>query len=227
MSPTNLRTSDTEFVKCLAGCGAFGLERVRYFSRQLITPDDMTQEQEYFREKLTRHNRLLHGWGVVCGAWVVPGQGRCEVVVKPGYILGPYGDEILIDREVTVDLCREGQDSGDSPCGDVPDLWCSDVRVDRPPSRPLYLAVRYAECRTRPVHVQPALCGCDETACEYSRIRDSYAIKVLTDLPRAYQKMGQPDFDMVIRCAGHQDPNQGDPHPCPPCPATGGSSWPT
>ena len=36
--------------------------RVRYFPRQLLTADDMRTEQEYLREKLRRHNRLLHRW---------------------------------------------------------------------------------------------------------------------------------------------------------------------
>jgi hypothetical protein len=37
-------------------------ERVRYFSRQLITADDLTQDQIYHHEKRRLHNRLLHGW---------------------------------------------------------------------------------------------------------------------------------------------------------------------
>ena len=43
------------------------LERVKYFQRQLLTVDDMVTDQEYFRQKMRRHNRFLHGWGVVCG----------------------------------------------------------------------------------------------------------------------------------------------------------------
>ncbi len=38
-----------------------GLERVHYFPRQLITANDMTAEQDYFRQKQRRHNRFLHG----------------------------------------------------------------------------------------------------------------------------------------------------------------------
>jgi hypothetical protein len=191
------------------------LERTRFFPRQLITPDDLTQDQIYLREKLRRHNRLLHGWGVVCGAEVKRGPGDWEVVVQPGYILGPYGDEILIDREVTVDLSREGLDGNAvSPCGESLDIWCSDVRVDRKPGQTLYLAVRYADCQTRPVRVQPVGCGCDETECEYSRIRDSYAVKVLTRLPATYtDPMPQPNIDYLTRC-----PEGGRGKPCVPCP---------
>lgn len=44
-----------------------GLTRPRYFNGQLLTADDLQAEQNYFREKLRRHNRCLHGWGVVRG----------------------------------------------------------------------------------------------------------------------------------------------------------------
>ena len=48
------------------------LERVRYFPRQLMTAEDMRTEQAYFVERLRRHNRLLHGWGIICGLQVLP-----------------------------------------------------------------------------------------------------------------------------------------------------------
>src|SRR5947209_10205738 len=48
------------------------LERVHFFPRQLLTADDMDAEQHYFRQKLRRHTRFLHGWGVVCGCEVKP-----------------------------------------------------------------------------------------------------------------------------------------------------------
>ncbi|MFQ5571260.1 MAG: hypothetical protein ACE5G0_16405 [Rhodothermales bacterium] len=150
------------------------LERVRYFPRQLITPEDLTQAQDYVRNKLRRHNRLLHGWGIVCGAGVRQGNA-CEVIIEQGYILGPYGDEIVIDREVTLDLCQE-----DPTCGPGVDPWCDGPTLPRLNRQTLYIAVRYAECLTRPVRVYAN--GCDETACEYTRIRDSYIIKALTAL---------------------------------------------
>ena len=53
-------------------CDGGLLERPRYFPRQLISDVELTLEQQYFRDRLRRHNRLLHGWGVVCGALVCP-----------------------------------------------------------------------------------------------------------------------------------------------------------
>ena len=61
----------TTATPCEAAPTTGGLERTRFFARQLVTPDDLTQDQIYFREKHRRHNRMLHGWGIVCGACVL------------------------------------------------------------------------------------------------------------------------------------------------------------
>jgi hypothetical protein len=202
---------------CSCSCGHAALERPRYFPRQLLTPVELTLEQQYFRDRLRRHNRLLHGWGVVCGGAVcaIPGEpdpktGRTQpepwkVRVQPGYVLGPYGDEILLDHEQVVDLRTVGLTA--DGCGDPVDPWCSDVFVKRDPG-PLYVAVRYAEVQTRPVRVQPVGCGCDDTQCENSRLRDSYEIGILAACPQSHQK--PPSLDDLFK---------GGIPGCPPCPA--------
>ncbi|BAO90259.1 putative membrane protein [Caballeronia cordobensis] len=167
-------------------CTADPLERLRYFSRQLLTADDMRTEQAYFREKLRRHNRYLHGWGVVCGCTVEPVDKAQDWTVRvcPGYVVDPQGDDILIDRCVSVDL----------KLGAIPEpcivRWPCPTVGEMPGTgsreRKAYIAVRYAECHSRPVKVHPAGCGCDETSCEYSRIRDAFEIKVLWTLPDSH-----------------------------------------
>jgi hypothetical protein len=143
-------------------------ERIRYFPRQLLTADDMRTEQEYFREKMRRHNLMLHGWGVVCGLQVVAAVGQA-VVVRAGYALGPLGDEIHVDRNESVDITYCTQ-PGSEVCvprdGAAPD-----------PAGPVYIKIRYVECPSRPMRTLPAGCGCDESACEYSRLRDGYEIR--------------------------------------------------
>lgn len=201
-----------------APADAAALERTRFFPRQLVGPDDFTTDQRYFRDKHRRHNRLLHGWGVVCGACVEPDpENPCAVVVTPGYVLGPWGDEIVIPHRVRVDLCQQDV-RGDavSPCGAGVDPWCSDVRVDRRADEPLYLAIRYAECDSRPVRVTSCGCGCDDSECEYSRTRDSYAIRVLDELPVSHAELspigGLYGLIWGVSCLG------GKGRACPPCP---------
>jgi hypothetical protein len=175
-------------------CDSTIAELPRYYPRQLITPDDLTLEQNYFRDRMRRHNRLLHGWGVVCGAQVCPvtttnSDGTVtftpwQVKVQQGYALGPYGDEIILDCCRTVDLRTSGV-SGvtGEPCIDTPDPWCSQVFIPPSTTNLFYIAVQYKQCMTRPVRVQPTGCGCSDNSCEYSRWHDGYQIGVLTTCP--------------------------------------------
>jgi len=157
------------------------IERIRYFSGQLLAEADFTEEQLYLREKARRHNRLLHGWGIVCGLLVRPGPARGELTLEPGYALDPHGEEIVVEDEVVVDLCSEDDDGNVlSPCRRPGDPRPTRVQSERAPGRPLYLAIRYAECPTRPVTAGESL--------EYSRMRESFAVKVLTELPASYRR---------------------------------------
>jgi hypothetical protein len=152
---------------------ASSLERLRYFPRQLLTADDMRVEQEYFREKQRRHNRFLHGWGVVCGLEVVPdpANGAMAVKICPGYALGPWGDEIFVEDSTPFDLsyCTRPASEKCRPAGVV--------AVPAGPPQTLLIKIRYVECASRPMRTLPAGCGCDETACEYSRTRDGFEIQ--------------------------------------------------
>jgi hypothetical protein len=103
-------------------------ERPRYFSGQVIGVDDLEQEQLYHREKARRHNRFLHGWGIVRGLEVrASTQGAREVTISPGYALDRHGEEIIVSRSVLVDL------SGNAAASTV---WVA-VRYDERPERPI------------------------------------------------------------------------------------------
>jgi hypothetical protein len=65
----------------------------------------------------------------------------------------------------------------------------------------------HSKCASRPVRVHTAECGCDELSCEYSRIRDSFEIRVLTQLPNTYTGMTGPKIDHFC-----------EEWPCPECP---------
>jgi hypothetical protein len=189
------------------------LERTRFFPQQLVSADDLTQDQVYFREKLRRHNRLLHGWGIVCGAGVTT-DGECTATVAEGYILGPYGDEILIDQATSIDVCK--QDSVTNLDCSGGDPWCGDPPSVRDGST-VYLAVRHVERTTRPVRVPGCGCGCDGGDCEYSRIRDAFELKVLTELPATYTAQ---ETELNSLAAAWECARAGEARAhCPPCPA--------
>lgn len=186
------------------------LERVKYFPRQLLTADDMVTDQDYFRQKLRRHNRFLHGWGVVCGLGVTAAPTQQEpwrVKIDSGCALGPYGDEIYVAEPVFLDLARCGPGAVTDPC--EPDRLRTDVSTT---GGRLFVAIKYAECVARPVRAMPAGCACEEMACEYSRIRDSFQIECLTELPPSHH--ADPSRPLLCDLI-----NSRRLPPCLPCPA--------
>jgi hypothetical protein len=154
----------------------------------------MRAEQEYFREKQRRHNRYLHGWGVVCGFEVKPPTEKdppWQVTVCPGYVLTPQGDEILSTNNVLFDFRTRLQDP--EPCATRWSCPPEEEMPSRARVRRAYLVVRYVDCNARPVRVHPVGCGCDEAACEYSRVRESFELKVLWKLPDSHQQAKDAD----------------------------------
>jgi len=182
------------------------LERVRFFNRQLLTAEDMTTEREYFLQKLRRHNRFLHGWGVVCGLTVTAAPADREalrVQIGSGYALGPYGDEIFVGEAVYYDLAGCASGGATDPC--EPSMVTPGAAGK---ATTVYLAIKYAECLSRPIQVASSGCGCDGEPCQYSRIRDSFQIQCLNQLPQP------PAPTRVTLC----DIVRGATAPCPPCP---------
>jgi hypothetical protein len=196
---------------------------VRYFPRQLITAEDMRAEQDWVRDRLRRHTRLLHGWGVVCGLTVVApaeNEPRRQVTVCPGYAASPQGDEIYVNEPVTLDLLSGA--TTPEPCGDQ---WPCPPRGAMPGNgtRTVHIAIRYAECLSRPVRVHPAGCGCDGVGCEHSRIRESFELKVLWELPESHTTAREADakWRALVQAqvgGGHGEAPRAVPSPaCPAC----------
>lgn len=130
-------------------------ERPRYFPRQLLDAQDFTDEQEYHREARRRHNRMLHGWGIVNGIELHVGKSPWTIVVEPGYALSPLGDEIVLHCAETVDVRQHAKRKGQT----------------------YFVTARYQQIATRllPVLVE------GETREAYSRWRDGFEIGVLVD----------------------------------------------
>ena len=83
------------------------LERPHFFSGKLITSDDLALEQQYFLEKLKRHNRNLHGFGIVSGLKVTTDSGR--IAVAAGMALDCQGNELVIQTVQTLSPRATGE----------------------------------------------------------------------------------------------------------------------
>jgi len=153
-----------------------------------MSVEDMNAEQEYFVERLRRHNRLFHGWGILCGLEVKPAattQKPWQVCVFPVDACCPTGDEVHVSAPVPFDLARAPGPEDDVPCpcppGPPMGSRASDVSVH-------YLAIRYLCRPARPVRTGHTECGCAESSCETSRYRDDFELALLIDLPVPYDE---------------------------------------
>ena len=109
-------------------CGP-GLQRVRYFSGQILGVDDLRAEQDYARQRLDRRNRLLHGAGIVDGLEVAlgtDGAGAPQITIAPGLAFDPLGREICLEGTATLGLPADGKVAllslsyAERPCRRVP-----------------------------------------------------------------------------------------------------------
>jgi hypothetical protein len=140
-------------------CKVKHFERNNYFHGKMLTSRDLAAEQAYFNEKRWLINRMVLGWGIVCGLDVCQENG-C-LVLHPGLALDCCGRELLVcDREaVHPQTIAEaiGEDRC-TPFGTV--RWV--------------LCLEYAECKIEPVKL-PASCSQGDNR-EYNRIRDHYRL---------------------------------------------------
>ncbi|GEM_PF-994014 len=105
-----------------------GLQRVNYFTGQLLGVDDFAAEQDYIRNKIHGRNRLLHGAGVVSGLQVTleRAAGKTQVVIAPGLAFNARGEEIDVGAPTSLPLPPQGKSLlvllhyAEQPCRPVP-----------------------------------------------------------------------------------------------------------
>jgi hypothetical protein len=88
------------------------LKRPRFFAGRFIDAETLQSEQDYRREKHRRHNRNLHGFGIVSGLEVrvdaTTDSDGGRIVVEPGYAIDRCGEEIAVPDCVRLALPADG-----------------------------------------------------------------------------------------------------------------------
>lgn len=178
-------------------CSYNDIKRTDYFHGMLMTERDFREEQIYQIEKRKLLNRMLHGWGVVCGLNVKPTNPPSpNIIVEGGLALDCFGNEILVCEEQTVDLTVK-------PCATTAAYDPCAQYVPEPLDQALYVVIKYDERGTKPEPVYAPGGSCEEKNCNFSRIQEGFCIEVWDHPPDA----PEPGFT-TQPCT--------EPFPCPP-----------
>jgi hypothetical protein len=81
-----------------------GVTRPRFVSGQVLTDDDLRDEQEYHRRKHRHHLQTLHGSGVVNGLQVQVGTDGVTITIAPGLAVDNTGEEICLHDKSTLTI---------------------------------------------------------------------------------------------------------------------------
>jgi hypothetical protein len=163
-----------------------------------LTAEACTLEQNFRLQKLRRHNRDLHGWGVLCGLWVVPAKDArnpWEIQICPGYAVGPHGDEIEVIQPARINV--------EDYLWFRPKILTAIAVIPTP----AYVAIRYQNWTDDLTMVPNAPCTCGNPSYVDARIADGVKAGIVWT-PAS-------DFSRPKTLESLCDP---DSLPCPPCP---------
>jgi hypothetical protein len=164
-------------------------KRVNYSFGLVLGVDEFLQEQTHLLEKGRRHDRMLHGFGTVCGLKVtVPlDVDPPEARVAGGLAVSPGGFEICVPNVM---------------CATLND-WLSANRAVLagrfgafPTTVTTCVVLCYRECATDIVPIPGEPCRSDEDAMAPSRIAESFELKLcVPDADLGSPPIGSPPGD--------------------------------
>jgi hypothetical protein len=161
--------------------------RNRYFYGKLLDVFHLELEADYFNGKRWMLNRMIAGYGVLCGLDVRPATTGRAVVVTPGVALDRCG------REVVVPVTSAAQPVRAKPAQDPtkppPTTDCDKQEY-------VNIAICFKQCDSDPVPVMVDDCGLP-TTCSASSIQERYTLEI-TDgkSPDMDLTSSVPDFVM-------------------------------
>jgi hypothetical protein len=164
---------------CDDGCEELATQRLRYFTGRHMTARDFADEQNYLQSRRHLHNRVLHGWGIVCGLHVRPHtSGSCNkdhVKVDCGLALDCCGREIPVPKSVVPPPIPWHERPAPIVFTSDPNADYNNADPDQQDgnSYPL-LCLVYEETAAELVPVLYSEQACDPQRREYSRVDEGY-----------------------------------------------------
>lgn len=148
-------------------------ERNRYFPGKMLDVYHFELETGYMNAKRHLLNRLISGYGVVCGLDVRPGADERHVIVTAGVAIDKWGREIIVPEDLkAVEIPSYLLPKGGGSQNDKQDDYKKDDGDDEVVVR---VMLCYHECEADPTPVLGGDCGTVEE-CAAGIIRERYRI---------------------------------------------------
>lgn len=144
---------------------------LNYHFGMLLGVDDFQAEQGFHVGRLRRHQRLLHGWGVVAGFPLAFDAISFDLSVGPGYAIDILGRDLWLAIRQCVNLALWWQKhAGDDA---FHGLDPNDATLD------LDLQVCYATCLDRPVPAIAEPCAGDAADIAHARLCETVSLQLI------------------------------------------------
>jgi hypothetical protein len=148
-------------------------KRVNYTFGLVLGVEEFLQTDAYFLEKHHVENRLLHGYGTMCGLDVVAVTSpQLELQVTPGWAVNPKGQEIHVSQV----MCVRVNDWLQANLAALQSIFPS-----APSSLALCVVLCYRECKTDVVPIPGEPCRTQSDSMAPSRIADSFELMLCLD----------------------------------------------
>ncbi|MGK6353916.1 hypothetical protein ACMGDH_01665 [Sphingomonas sp. DT-207] len=183
-----------------------GLDRPRYFDRQLLIADDLALEQGFADHRLALLARSTLGWGVAAGLRLTispesqpsAAAGGSDLMVSPGFGLTPLGHQVYLTQQLVFEdvaaiiraTCRETID-----CRDV-DGSVREAAAVASASIFAWIVARPAEVEGGPRPAMPVGCGHSGNSMHPSRRCGGVRVEVVCAIPPPHCDP-DPDLDAL------------------------------
>jgi len=157
---------------------------LNYHFGMLLGVEDLRAEQGFHVGRLRRHQRLLHGAGVVVGYPVTFDATSFDLKVGPGYAIDALGRDLALDAAQCVNLAKWWEKhQGDEAFDDVANPEDASLDLD--------LVACYATCLSRPVPAIAEPCNADSGDIAYARLCETVRLALVraSDVPPAPQPL--------------------------------------
>jgi hypothetical protein len=160
------------------------LKRVNYRFGLVLGVEEFLQSDTYFLAKHHLENRLLHGYGTVCGLDVIAQTSpQVEVQVTPGWAINPKGQEIFVSQLMCLQVNDWLQANQSALQAAFP--------APGPSSLTLCVVLCYRECKTDAVPIPGEPCQTQSSSMAPSRIADSFELMLCLN-PDASPPLASP-----------------------------------